>query len=55
MVQSAYDTRSFISIEPDSKRQVCNNAKLTPAVIDSGLSSEVVTLEKTSLDAGKSY
>ncbi|CAF3503805.1 unnamed protein product [Fusarium graminearum] len=44
MIQPTNNTRSFVSVEANSKREVCDNAELTPAVIDSRLGAEIVAL-----------
>lgn len=44
MIQPTNNTRSFVSVETNSKREVGDNAELTPAVIDSRLGAEIVAL-----------
>lgn len=55
VIQATRDSRSSISVQTNSKSQVCDNAELTPAVIDTRPGPEIIALKETCLNAGESY
>ena len=44
VVQPTYDSGTLIPIETNRKSQICDDAKLTPAMIDARLGAEIVAL-----------
>ena len=55
VVQPAYDAGTFIPVKTNSKSQICNDAKLTPAMIDARLGAEIVALQQPCLHTSQPY
>jgi hypothetical protein len=44
VIQPTRDARSFVAVQTNSKGEVGDDAKLTPAVVDSRLCTEIIAL-----------